>query len=76
MKYANGIWSAIVRLWTRLFGRNLKAATAKPKVTKSYEPIEIGGRGHYFEGNVSYKASCRSSQSRRRKMERRTGRLA
>jgi hypothetical protein len=29
MKYSNGIWAAIVRLWTRLFGRHLKAT--KPK---------------------------------------------
>lgn len=34
----------------------------------------VGGKGHYYEGNIDYKASCRSSQSKRRKMQRRTGR--
>jgi hypothetical protein len=75
MKYANGIWAAIVKLWTRLFGRHLKAT--KPKEAKSYKPIEtVGGKGHYFEdkGAIEHGFHCRSSQAKRRKMERKTGR--
>jgi hypothetical protein len=69
MKYANGIWSAIVRLWKRLFGRDLKAATEKPK---AITPIDsLGGKGHYFDGNAANGYQFRSSQSKRRKMERR-----
>jgi hypothetical protein len=79
MKYANGIFAAIFRLWTRLFGRHLKAATAKPKTTKPREPIgSVGGKGHYFEsiGQINRKFHSRRSQSQRRKHERKTGRRA
>jgi hypothetical protein len=33
MKYSNGIWAAIVRLWTRLFGRHLKATKGNEVVS-------------------------------------------
>jgi hypothetical protein len=75
MKYSNGIWSAIVRLWKRLFGRDLKATTEKPKKVTNIEPVgSIGGKGHYFEslGSIEHSFLCRRNQSKRRKLARRT----
>jgi hypothetical protein len=42
------------------------------KETKPHETI--GGKGHYFEsmGAINYKFQCRRSQSKRRKLARRT----
>jgi len=41
--------------------------------TKAYTPVEsMGGRGHYFDGNAELGYNARRSQSKRRKMERRT----
>ena len=53
--------AAIVALFAKLFAEG---------ATKPYE--SVGGKGHYFEGNIGYKYSCRSSQAKRRKMERKT----
>ena len=50
VKYVNGIWSAIVRLWTRLFGRHSKAEALPRRTRTDITPIEtVGGKGHYFE---------------------------
>ena len=43
----------------------------------SGEPVgSTGGKGHYFEsiGAIEHSFHCRSSQSKRRKLERKTGR--
>jgi hypothetical protein len=69
MKYTNGIWSAIVRLWKRFFGKDLKAMNPKLSVVKPLE--SLGGRGHYFDGNGAAGYNFRSDQHKRRKMERR-----
>jgi hypothetical protein len=76
VKYFNSIWSKITRFWKQLFGRDLKATTAKPKTDKPYEPTgAIGGKGHYFEsmGAIERSFHCRSSQNKRRKLARRHG---
>ena len=51
----------------------LRAAIAKLFIGPYSKSAD--NKGHYFEGDIGYKASCRSSQSKRRKMERRTGRV-
>lgn len=53
----------------------LRAAVAKlfAKLLAGKTKHNSLGKGHLYEGNIGYKASYRSTQSRRRKMERRTG---
>jgi hypothetical protein len=44
--------------------------------SKSAKPIDsMGGKGHYFDGNGANGYFARSTQSQRRKMARRTGRV-
>ena len=57
-----GLRAAIAKLFTGLL-------SGKNEYSKS-----VGGKGHLYEGNIGYKAQCRSTQSKRRKMERKTGR--
>lgn len=46
-----------------------KVSNKNPKDNVPFEPP--AGRGHYYEGNIGYRASCRSNQRKRRKMARR-----
>ena len=60
MANKKGLGAAIAKMFTGLL--------TKDEYSKSAQ-----GKGHYFEGNIGYKYACRSSQSKRRKMERRRG---
>ena len=61
MANKKGLGAAIAALFAKLFSEG---------ATKPYE--SVGGKGHYFEGNIGYKYTCRSNQRQRRKMERKT----
>ena len=70
-----GFFNLIVSFFKRFFGRK----TAPRRTRADITPIEtVGGRGHYFEskGAIERAFQCRSSQSKRRKMGRRTGRAS
>jgi len=62
MANKRGLGAAIAAMFAKLFSEG---------ATKPYD--SVGGKGHYFEGNIGYKYTCRSNQSKRRKMERRVG---
>ena len=61
MANKKGLGAAIAALFAKLAAHE----------TAPYE--SVGGKGHYFEGNLGYKYMCRSNQRQRRKMERRRG---
>jgi hypothetical protein len=58
--------------------KGLRAAIAKMftgLLTKDEYSKSAHNKGHYFEGDIGRKYACRSSQSKRRKLERRVGHI-